>query len=154
MDAAPVHRGGFKCMQMEATTLSLSHKDLLRADRDPIQAAEVAHLLYVSDTHPGINRLNVLVGELPFPQRRAVVVFVIADVGQAGVEQGEDVRRHLVSRQTLDVALASLIQVRSGGPGYWGPWGTIAGHWRRERVGHQVAADDGGAGTSSEGGTA
>lgn len=41
---------------MEAT--SLSHKDLLRADRDPIQAAEAAHLVYVNDGRPGINRLK------------------------------------------------------------------------------------------------
>jgi DNA topoisomerase-1 len=37
-------------------TLALSHKELLRADRDPAQAAEVAHLVYVADSRPGITR--------------------------------------------------------------------------------------------------
>jgi len=56
MDAAPVHRGGlFKTTTMEAT-LALSHKQFLQADRDPEQAAEVAHLVYVTDSQPGILR--------------------------------------------------------------------------------------------------
>lgn len=58
MDAAPVHRGGlFKATTMEAT-LALSHKQLLQADRDPEQAAEVAHLFYVTDSGRGITRLK------------------------------------------------------------------------------------------------
>ena len=37
-------------------SLALSHKELLRADRDPVQAAEAAHLVYVTDSRPGIIR--------------------------------------------------------------------------------------------------
>src|ERR1700743_2866569 len=43
---------------MEATTLSLSHQDLLRADRDPIRAAKAARLTYVTDSRPGISRVK------------------------------------------------------------------------------------------------
>jgi DNA topoisomerase-1 len=39
-------------------TLALSHQEFLRADRDPIQAAEAAHLVYVTDSRPGISRLK------------------------------------------------------------------------------------------------
>jgi DNA topoisomerase-1 len=42
---------------MEAT-LALSHKELLQADRDPVQSATAAHLIYVSDNRPGITRLK------------------------------------------------------------------------------------------------
>ncbi len=42
---------------MEAT-LALSHQEFLAADRDPIQAAEAAHLVYVTDSRPGISRLK------------------------------------------------------------------------------------------------
>jgi DNA topoisomerase-1 len=56
MDAAPVHRGGLiKRTTMDAT-LALSHQQLLQADRDPAAAAQVAHLLYVADSLPGITR--------------------------------------------------------------------------------------------------
>jgi DNA topoisomerase I len=41
---------------MEATPLALSHQEFLRADRDPVQAAEAAHLVYVTDNRPGITR--------------------------------------------------------------------------------------------------
>ena len=56
MDAAPVHRGGlFKLMVMEGT-LALSHKEFLEVARDHEQAASAAHLVYVSDSKPGITR--------------------------------------------------------------------------------------------------
>ena len=42
---------------MEAT-LALSHQEFLRADRDPVQAAEAAHLVYVTDSRPGISRMK------------------------------------------------------------------------------------------------
>lgn len=42
---------------MEAT-LALSHQEFLRADRDPIQAAVAAHLVYVTDSRPGISRMK------------------------------------------------------------------------------------------------
>ena len=56
MDAAPVHRGGLIKKTTMDTTLALSHKQLLLADRDPQHAAEVARLVYVSDSRPGILR--------------------------------------------------------------------------------------------------
>jgi DNA topoisomerase I len=42
---------------MEAT-LALSHQEFLQADRDPVQAAEAAHLVYVTDSRPGISRMK------------------------------------------------------------------------------------------------
>lgn len=42
---------------MEAT-LALSHQAFLQADRDPVKAASAAHLVYVTDSRPGIVRMK------------------------------------------------------------------------------------------------
>lgn len=55
MDAAPVHRGGLKFTNMESPA-SLTHKQLLKVDRDYEQAAQAANLVYVTDNRPGITR--------------------------------------------------------------------------------------------------
>lgn len=62
MDAIPVPRDGFFCIlqwrfDMEGIPV-LSHKELLEVDHDHERAASAAHLLYVSDTQPGILRLK------------------------------------------------------------------------------------------------
>src|SRR5436309_2415226 len=38
------------------TVLALSHKEFLKADKDYEKAALAAHLIYVSDSQPGISR--------------------------------------------------------------------------------------------------
>jgi len=43
---------------VEATVLSLSHKEFLRVDRDYEKSASAAHLIYVNDRQPGITRLK------------------------------------------------------------------------------------------------
>jgi len=60
MDAIPVPRDGFfdslfNSMAM-SDTLTLTHKEILQADRDYEKAALYANLVYVSDQQPGIAR--------------------------------------------------------------------------------------------------
>src|SRR5215470_17926610 len=58
MDVAPVHRGDLFKRGIMAFTTVLSHKQFLRVDHDYEQAAEAAHLVYVTDQEPGITRIK------------------------------------------------------------------------------------------------
>jgi len=43
---------------LELAELEISHKELLRIDKDYKKAASVIHLVYVSDSQPGIVRVK------------------------------------------------------------------------------------------------